>query len=117
MSVRLDDPIQYLKGVGPKLGDTLRKRGISTIGDLLHWYPKGYEDQRAARSIASLPGQFVSLKAKIKGVRQMNMGVVIERCTMWVLMDGTGVITCKYFRSPYRDILINSKILILCEEW
>ena len=103
MSVRLDTPIQYLKGVGPKLGDTLRKRGISTIGDLLHWYPKGYEDQRAARSIASLqPGQFVSLKAKIKGVRQMNMGRSHRKMYDVVLMDGTGVITCKYFRSPYR---------------
>ena len=58
---------------------------------------------RAARSIASLqPGQFVSLKAKIKGVRQMNMGRSHRKMYDVVLMDGTGVITCKYFRSPYR---------------
>ena len=33
MSLFVDTPIQYLKGVGPKLGENLKKRDIHTVGD------------------------------------------------------------------------------------
>lgn len=103
MAVRADTPIQFLKGVGPKLGDVLRKRGVSTVGDLLHWYPRAYEDRRAARSISTLvPNEIVSLKAKVVGVKSYNLGRSRRKIYDVAISDSSGVIHCKFFRTPYK---------------
>ncbi len=45
MSLRLDDRVTELPGVGPKLGARLADAlGIRTIGDLLHHYPRRHQD-------------------------------------------------------------------------
>lgn len=103
MSLRLDTPIQYLKGVGPKLGDVLRKKGVDTVQDLLEWYPRAYEDRRAARNIASLrPDELVSLRAQVVRVSSFNMGRNGRRVYDVTLRDTTGKIHCKFFRIPYK---------------
>ena len=40
----MTDNIQYLKGVGEKRALLLRKLGIDTVGALLRFYPRSYED-------------------------------------------------------------------------
>jgi ATP-dependent DNA helicase RecG len=103
MSLKLDTPVQFLKGVGPKLGDTLKKKGIETIQDLLEWYPRAYEDRRAARNIASLrPDELVSLKAQVVRVSSFNMGKSTRKIYDVTLRDDTGKIHCKFFRTPYK---------------
>ena len=103
MSLQLGTDIQYLKGVGPKLGEILRHRGVSTVGDLLEWYPRGYEDRRAMRNIASLEaGQVVSLEATVQAVRSIPMGKSHRRIYEIVIADSSGRIACKYFRVPYK---------------
>jgi ATP-dependent DNA helicase RecG len=37
--------IQYLKGVGPKKGDALKKNGIKTVFDLFYYVPRKYLDR------------------------------------------------------------------------
>ena len=39
-----DTPVQYLKGVGPKLAQRFEKLGIRTLADLLQHYPRRYLD-------------------------------------------------------------------------
>lgn len=103
MAIEFDTPIQYLKGVGPKLGDVFRRRGIVTVGDLLQNYPRAYQDQRVAQNISSLKlDQYVSLKAQVKNVRVLNMGRSHRKLYEVNLMDSTGVVRCLYFRTPYR---------------
>ena len=51
--MKLTDSIQYLKGVGPKSFENYQKLGISTIQDLLLYFPFRYEDF-AGRSIFEL---------------------------------------------------------------
>ncbi len=103
MAIEIDTPIQFLKGVGPKLGTIFQKRGINTVAELLEWYPRAYEDRRAARSISTLePGQVVSLKAQVHSVRSMNMGNSKRKIYEVVIGDATGKIACKYFRVPYK---------------
>ncbi len=103
MSLKLDTPVQFIKGVGPKLGDVLRKKGVETVKDLLEWYPRAYEDRRAARNIASLkPEETVSLKAQVLKVSAFNMGKSTRKIYDVTVSDGTGKIHCKFFRVPYK---------------
>ena len=95
--------IQYLKGVGPKLGEVLRRRGVATVGELLEWYPRAYEDRRSARNISSLePGQIVSLEALVVNVRSLPMGRSRRKIYEVILGDGSGRVACKFFRVPYK---------------
>lgn len=101
--LELETPIQFLKGVGPHYADLLATRGIKTVRDLLEWYPRAYEDRRAARSIQSLrPGDIVSLSATVLRVSSQSMGRSARKMyDIWV-RDGSGQISCKYFRVPYK---------------
>ncbi|MCB0408250.1 MAG: DEAD/DEAH box helicase, partial [Bdellovibrionales bacterium] len=103
MAIEINTDVQFIKGVGPKLGAVLAKRGVHTVGDLLEWYPRTYEDRRAARQISSLePGQIVSLQAQVIIVRSMNLGRSRRKMYEVIVGDSTGKIACKYFRVPYR---------------
>jgi len=103
MALKLDTPVQFIKGVGPKLGEVLQKKGVSTVQDLFEWYPRAYEDRREARNIASLiPDETVSLKAEVLNVSSFTMGKSTRKIYDVTLRDGSGKIHCKFFRVPYR---------------
>ena len=103
MALRLDTQIMYLKGVGPKLGDLLARKGLKTLRDLFEFYPRAYEDQRAARNIASLKvNDIVSIKATVVAVHSVNMGRSTRKMYDVVVKDASGQIHCKYFRVPYK---------------
>lgn len=50
----LDQPIQYLKGIGPRRAGVLAEHGLRTVRDLLHYYPYGYIDLSTVENIAGL---------------------------------------------------------------
>ncbi len=103
MALRLDTEIQFLKGVGPKLGALFSRNGIKTVLDLLQNYPRAYEDRRAARNIISLKdGDVVSLKATVVSISSYNMGKSSKKIYDILIRDSSGMIRCKYFRTPYK---------------
>lgn len=103
MELTFDTHIQYLKGVGPKLGDVFCKRGVGTVGELLEWFPRAYEDRRRARNIASLePNQIVSIEATVLSVRSLAMGKSHRKMYEVIVGDTSGRIACKFFRVPYK---------------
>lgn len=51
----LDTDIMYLKGVGPKRADLLKKElGVSTLGELIRLYPFRYMDRSSIQPIANV---------------------------------------------------------------
>lgn len=46
--------IQYLKGVGPKRAEMLEKLDINNVRDLLHYYPRTYQDRQIHTPISEL---------------------------------------------------------------
>lgn len=102
----LDTPIQYLKGVGPKLATVFERRGIANVGQLLEWIPRGYEDRRRARSISTLVAdERVSFLAFIQGTRMIPLGAGRRKIYEVVVSDSTGRMSLKFFRLPYRGYL------------
>jgi ATP-dependent DNA helicase RecG len=66
--LELSTPVQYVKGIGPRLAEILAERGISTVEDLLYYLPFRYEDRLNPRTIVELrPGEMASLIAEVRG--------------------------------------------------
>ncbi|PKL74898.1 MAG: DNA helicase RecG, partial [Candidatus Melainabacteria bacterium HGW-Melainabacteria-1] len=49
-----DVPVQFVKGVGPKLGETFAKVGVGTVGDLLNYFPRRHLDYSRCTRIRDL---------------------------------------------------------------
>jgi ATP-dependent DNA helicase RecG len=72
--VKLDDAIQYVKGVGPKRAEMLARSGIATVEDLLYHLPFRYEDRRRIVPVRDArPGRDVTLVGRISGAREIPM--------------------------------------------
>ena len=41
-------PLQFVKGVGPRIASILKKKDIETVEDALNYFPRAYEDSRGA---------------------------------------------------------------------
>ncbi|MBQ9492664.1 MAG: ATP-dependent DNA helicase RecG [Oscillibacter sp.] len=46
--------LQTLRGIGVRRARAFQKMGITTVNDLLTWFPRRYEDRRAVKAIADL---------------------------------------------------------------
>lgn len=53
MNLKAD--IQYVKGVGPARAETFRKLSVGTVGALLRYYPRAYEDWSQITPIRNMP--------------------------------------------------------------
>jgi ATP-dependent DNA helicase RecG len=60
-------PVQYVKGIGPRLAEILAAKGIHTVDDLLHYLPFRYEDRLNPRTIAELrAGEMATVIAEVR---------------------------------------------------
>jgi ATP-dependent DNA helicase RecG len=72
--VKLEDGIQYLKGVGPRRAEMLAKAGIETLEDLVYHLPFRYEDRRRIVAVREArPGLDVTLVGHVSAVREIPM--------------------------------------------
>lgn len=95
----LKTPIEYLKGVGPQRGDTLKKElNIFTFEDLLTHYPFRYVDRTKYHTIAELHPESdeVQIKGRITGIREE--GKPRQKRLIATLEDDTGRIDLIWFK-------------------
>ncbi|MDP8255436.1 MAG: ATP-dependent DNA helicase RecG [Candidatus Alcyoniella australis] len=58
----LDESIQFVKGVGPKVAQLLARRGIETVGQMLMLLPRAFDDRRLITAVEQLePGERATL--------------------------------------------------------
>ena len=90
--VYLDMPVTYLKGVGPRRAESLRRLGIVTARDLLFHVPHRYEDASTVSPISSLePGMDATVIGRVvsKGIIPTRKRLRIFQA---VVRDDSGVI-------------------------
>ena len=114
----LEKPVQYLKGVGPRVAARLATREIKTVEDLLFFLPRSYEDRRRLREIRGLR---VGEHALVKGEIILSGPVKFKRRKVYevVISDGTGLLAAKWFHfqeKAMRERLKPGKELILAGE-
>lgn len=100
--MQLTNPVQTIKGVGPKKAKLLAKLGITSLRDLLTDYPRAYEDQSVQTPIANLvPGEQATFAGTIANVTEKRAG----RRSMMILTalvgDGTGYVQVTWFNQPF----------------
>jgi ATP-dependent DNA helicase RecG len=92
--------IRYLKGVGPKRALALERLGITSVRELLYFFPRRYEDRSQFRTIDSLlPNEAVTIRAEILTVRLKPLRhlSILEVA----VGDKTGMIPAVWFNQPY----------------
>jgi ATP-dependent DNA helicase RecG len=67
--MKAGDPVQYLKGAGPRRAEALAAAGFHTVEDFLYHLPLRYEDRRRISRVRDVrPGEEVTLVGRIGGV-------------------------------------------------
>ena len=93
--------VQYLKGVGPKKAQALKKIGIENIYDLATYYPRRYEDLSSVQPIGSLkPGDTANIQGKIVAMADRNTRRGLKLLTV-MMADDTGSIQINFFNQDY----------------
>ncbi len=94
-----EQDIQYLPGVGPKRKELLSKElGISTVRQLLEYYPYKYVDRSRIYEIREIRSDmpFVQICGKILSFEEFSVGVRKKRIVAH-FSDGTGVADLVWF--------------------
>lgn len=93
---KLETPVQYLKGVGPKKAKLLSKLGIETVGSLLWLVPRRYVDRSIFKQIRDLTvGDMVTVMGQV-GATQVKRTSRGDLFTL-ILADETGFVDCGWF--------------------
>ncbi|MGC2532997.1 MAG: ATP-dependent DNA helicase RecG, partial [Candidatus Sulfotelmatobacter sp.] len=98
--LELTTPVQYVKGIGPRLAEILATKGISTVGDLLSYLPFRYEDRLNPRGIGELrAGEMATVIGEVR-----NSGLFRTRkMPIFQLTVGQGrsKLRCLWFHATY----------------
>ena len=111
--IRLDTPVQFLKGVGPRRAEAFARIGVDTVEDLLYHTPHRYLDATNVTPIArAVVGLDVTLVGRVvsKDVIPTRRGLRIFRA---ILRDDSGVIECAWPGQAFLDRVIEPGQLIL----
>ncbi len=100
MPLTLETSLQFVKGIGPRIAQSLQEKRITTIEDLLYHLPFRYEDRLRPQAIEELvPGEMASL---IGEVRAMNL-MRTRRMPIFemTVSQGMGKVKCMWFHGTY----------------
>ena len=93
--------IAELKGIGEKTQKLFAKVGIETVGDLIRYYPRGYDVYEEAVPIGELEeGKVQTVTGMIFGRVQISGSRKLQVTTL-ILKDLTGTLKVIWFRMPF----------------
>lgn len=93
--------IREIKGIGEKAEKNFAKAGIRTVGDLIRYYPRGYEVYEDPVSIGELEeGHTMTVSGGIYGRVQVSGSPKMQITTLYV-KDLTGTLKVIWFRMPF----------------
>lgn len=109
--MELDASLDTLKGIGEKTRQVFDRAGVSTIEELISYYPRTYERYEKPAAIASLKeGDFASILGRLEGPLETRYlrGLSISSA---VFGDGIEHILVSWFNMPYLRNSLKSGVL------
>ena len=100
MLLTLETSLQFVKGIGPRIAQTLKDKRVTTIEDLLYHLPFRYEDRLRPQAIEELvPGEMASLIGEVRGMALLRT----RRMPIFEMTVGQGLskVKCMWFHGTY----------------
>lgn len=106
--------ISTLKGIGEKTEKIFQKAGIYTVGDLIRYFPRGYDVYEEPVPISELEeGKTMTVTGSIYGRIQVGGSPKMQITTVY-LKDITGTLKVIWFRMPFlRNTLAKAGVITL----
>lgn len=93
--------IKELKGIGEKTQRLFEKVGVSTVGDLIRYYPRGYDVYEDPVPVSEVEeGRTQTVSGAIFGRVQVSGSTKMQVTTLYV-KDLTGTLKVIWFRMPF----------------
>jgi ATP-dependent DNA helicase RecG len=97
----LHAPVTVLAGIGPKHGATLARLGLKTLGDMLYFFPRRYDDYSKLKPINRLDyGEEVTVIGVLQSVNTRPVRGGSAKMTEAVVSDGAGAMRLTFW-NPY----------------
>jgi ATP-dependent DNA helicase RecG len=107
VTITLNSPVKFLRGVGPQRAATLEDRGIMTVADLLGYLPFRYEDRVRFTKIAEIvPGQMATVLGEVGaggGNTVRFRGGGRPPVFHVTVRDGSGQLHARFFHGAYLE--------------
>src|SRR5512134_3815702 len=98
----LDAPLTVLQGIGPRHAETLSKLGLRTLGDMLYYYPRRYDDYSQLKPIKDLfYGEQVTVIGTIQSVNSRPIRGGKATIIEVIISDGTAGLRLSFFNQPW----------------
>jgi ATP-dependent DNA helicase RecG len=98
----LNAELTVLQGVGPKNAESLEKLGLHTLGDMLYYFPRRYEDYSQLKPIQSLMfNDVVTVLGTIQSVHTRPIRGGKATIIEVIISDGTGSLRLSFFNQPW----------------
>jgi len=98
----LNASVTVLPGVGPRHGMTLKRLGLETLGDMLYYFPRRYDDYSRLKPINRLWfGEEVTVIASVQSVANRPVRSGRATITEAVVSDSTGALRLTWFNQPW----------------
>jgi ATP-dependent DNA helicase RecG len=98
----LDAKLTVLQGVGPKNAESLAKLGLHTLGDMLYYFPRRYDDYSQLKPIKELfYGEQVTVIGAIDSVHSRPIRGGKASIVEVIIKDGTGGLRLSFFNQPW----------------
>lgn len=98
----LDAKLTVLQGVGPANATSLTKLGMQTLGDMLYYYPRRYDDYSQLKPIKNLfYGEQVTVIGTVQTVHTRPIRGGKASIVETIMSDGTGSLRLSFFNQPW----------------
>jgi ATP-dependent DNA helicase RecG len=98
----LDAKLTVLQGIGPRHAETLSKLGLQTLGDMLYYYPRRYDDYSQLKPIRDLfYGEQVTVIGTIQSVHSRPIRGGKATIIEVIISDGTAGLRLSFFNQPW----------------
>lgn len=99
--MNLNSSLELVKGVGEKTFEKFENANLRTIGDILEFFPRKYEDFASLTDLSEIKPGKVLFKARAEKIsmRRVRRGMTITEA---ILTDGKEKIKAIWFNQPYR---------------
>lgn len=110
----LDSPLTILPGIGINRANLLKNLTLHSLGDLLYFFPRRYDDYSKLITIDHISeGEVLSIIGSVDSISTFRVKNSNRLITQALITDGSGYLQLKWFNNPYIERQLKSGMKII----